>query len=414
MKRSIFIGLILLLGDAYLHGQGIKFFEGTFDQAKAEAKKQNKYLFVDCYSKYCGPCHEMERDVFPKQEVGDYYNAHFICLKYDIDHEQYGKKLAETYHVSAVPSYLYLDADGKVVNRIEATRRAKQFIASAKETFDEQNNLIGLIKRFEGGEHDTAFLIKFIDATAKVDQPECEKALALYWDAIPMEDLWKTPVCARFMNAEKDIHSKPYKYLYAHYDQYLETYVKHWDFSVYGEMAEVARESMIDQLYSKAAQAITKAADDHDSNLFNEAKRIAFMSKFREPKYEACIFEIKYYKWTGHWDTFFQDADNFLGQYAKDSEYYLYTNFVNQILDNRVQDIRVLNIAVSYAETAISHGKASDNLDPYARVLYMLKRYPEAAKAAAEAIELAKQEKEDYQNTAELLEDINKSMKGKD
>jgi len=35
---------------------GIQFFKGTFQQALAKAKKENKMIMMDCYTTWCGPC----------------------------------------------------------------------------------------------------------------------------------------------------------------------------------------------------------------------------------------------------------------------------------------------------------------------------------------------------------------------
>ena len=44
--------------------EGIIFHAGAFDDALAKAKVENKYLFVDCFTTWCGPCKDLEREVF--------------------------------------------------------------------------------------------------------------------------------------------------------------------------------------------------------------------------------------------------------------------------------------------------------------------------------------------------------------
>ena len=61
--------------------KGIIFFNGTFAEALAEAKKTNKALFVDFYAVWCVPCKHMAKNVFTLKEVGDYMNKHFISLQ---------------------------------------------------------------------------------------------------------------------------------------------------------------------------------------------------------------------------------------------------------------------------------------------------------------------------------------------
>ena len=57
---------------------GIVFFKGSLKDAKAKAKKENKLIFIDCYTTWCGPCKNMSKKTFVNKEVGEYYN----CLLY--------------------------------------------------------------------------------------------------------------------------------------------------------------------------------------------------------------------------------------------------------------------------------------------------------------------------------------------
>ena len=53
---------------------GIEFFRGTLAEGLAKAGKEGKNLFVDFYATWCVPCKKMEKTVFTRPEVGEYFN----------------------------------------------------------------------------------------------------------------------------------------------------------------------------------------------------------------------------------------------------------------------------------------------------------------------------------------------------
>lgn len=100
------------------NAKGTQFFKGTFAQALAKAKKENKKLMVDCYTLWCGPCRMMSTQVFPDEELGKYMNEKFVCLKLDMEHGE-GPERNKTFKVKAYPTFIFFDADGKEMNRFE-------------------------------------------------------------------------------------------------------------------------------------------------------------------------------------------------------------------------------------------------------------------------------------------------------
>ena len=81
MKKLV-LSIVILCGFSIsLLAQGIQFREGSWKEILEIAKKENKLVFVDNYTSWCGPCKKMVSEVFPLKEVGDFYNANFICYK---------------------------------------------------------------------------------------------------------------------------------------------------------------------------------------------------------------------------------------------------------------------------------------------------------------------------------------------
>jgi thiol:disulfide interchange protein len=124
--------LLLLAAATGLQAQteatGIQFFHGTFAEAQAKAKKENKLIFMDAYTSWCAPCRFMAANVFTDQSVGEYYNAHFINLKVDMEKGE-GPDLSRRYSVMAYPTLLFIDGNGEVKSRTMGGKPAAEFIS---------------------------------------------------------------------------------------------------------------------------------------------------------------------------------------------------------------------------------------------------------------------------------------------
>src|SRR3954466_7010602 len=115
--KKIFATLILLssLSIQQSFADGIEFIhDKKFQEILDLAKAQNKLVFIDCYTSWCGPCKRLAASVFPDPEVGAFFNSTFINTKFDMEKEE-GPSIAGKYSIRAYPTLLWLDGDGKVV-----------------------------------------------------------------------------------------------------------------------------------------------------------------------------------------------------------------------------------------------------------------------------------------------------------
>lgn len=111
---------------------GIHFEKGDWASVLKAAKDQDKLIFLDAYASWCGPCKLMEKRVFPNERLGDFYNAHFINAKIDMERGE-GVGLSEKYNVQAYPTLFFLDAEGTIVKRIVGYRSVGDLMDLAKE-----------------------------------------------------------------------------------------------------------------------------------------------------------------------------------------------------------------------------------------------------------------------------------------
>lgn len=146
--KTFAIALFLMLGAGTAIAQ-THFRTLSFDAALSAAKQEKKMVFIDFYTDWCGPCKMMARDVFPQPKVGDYFNARFVCLKLNAEKE--GKELAKKYQVSAYPTYVVLDADGKMLMTAKGAMDADDFIAKIASGIDPERSPERIRQLYEEG-----------------------------------------------------------------------------------------------------------------------------------------------------------------------------------------------------------------------------------------------------------------------
>ena len=93
---------------------GIKFHRGTWKEALAAAKKENKLIFLDIYATWCGPCKRLKSTTFSNSRVAKYFNEKFINVTLDGETGD-GEILAEKYSITGYPSLFFINADGNVI-----------------------------------------------------------------------------------------------------------------------------------------------------------------------------------------------------------------------------------------------------------------------------------------------------------
>lgn len=122
MKKILIISFSFLLLSSFLSipestNNGIHFQDITFTEALAQAKKQNKPIFMNVYATWCPPCNKIKQTTFMSDKVGDALNKNFVNISIDAEKGE-GIALAKRYEVKAHPLMLVINADGNVEKRI--------------------------------------------------------------------------------------------------------------------------------------------------------------------------------------------------------------------------------------------------------------------------------------------------------
>lgn len=162
MRKILLIALLAIVSQM-TYAQGIQFFKGTYEEAKAKAKKENKKIFVDAYTTWCGPCKKMAAEVFPTKEVGDYFNKNFICMKLDAENEK-DHGFFQSYTASSFPTYFWVDADGVLLDKQSGSTSPSGFVTMAKNAVNNSlgNTMNKLKARWDSGERNPQLVREYV------------------------------------------------------------------------------------------------------------------------------------------------------------------------------------------------------------------------------------------------------------
>ena len=125
---------------------GIQFQTKNLEEAKKLAQQENKLIFIDLYTTWCGPCKLMKKNTFPNPELGEFFNKNFISLY--IDAEKEGTELAKKFKIVNYPSFLFLDQNGELVQYEYGYYNAAQFLNIGQSVTEKRNSSVGLNKTF--------------------------------------------------------------------------------------------------------------------------------------------------------------------------------------------------------------------------------------------------------------------------
>ena len=97
----------------------------SFEAACQKAAHEQKLVFIDFYTTWCGPCKMLDQTTWKDPSVIRLLREKTFALKIDAEKEV---ALAKRYGIEAYPTLLLLDPDGKERDRMVGYREAKPFI----------------------------------------------------------------------------------------------------------------------------------------------------------------------------------------------------------------------------------------------------------------------------------------------
>jgi len=403
---------------AFAQEKGMHFEHNTtWQKILAKAKAENKYIFVDCFTTWCGPCKQMSAKVFPLPVVGDFYNAKFINVKVQLDtlkdkagkildNEEVkswyatGDELELKYNVKAYPTYLYFNPNGEIVHRAVGSSEADKFIAKGEDALVPEKQYYAMKRQYEGGKKDAKSLYTLAKAANEAyDQPfskaVTDEYLATQTDLLTPENIG---FLADNITASKDkgfteLLNNPEAFNKVVGDGFAESTIR----------SIIIREEVVPILFPKGQ----KAAETPDW----DAALKAATAKYPTQGAEAVTFyKINYYQRKGEWNNFGPAVVDYMKSYGANASPTQMNSFAWTVFEN-CEDMTCVASALEWSKKSFAKDNNHMFMDTYANLLYKSGKKKEAIEWETKAKDLAVKAGEDAKDYVATIEKMQKDEK---
>ena len=367
---------------------GVQFIEDkTWEEVLTIAEKENKIVFLDAYTTWCGPCKKMSREVFPLAQVGDYFNEKFINVKMDMEKGE-GKKVARKYGIRAFPTLLFVNSDGDVVHRVAGFRDTKGLLKLGADANNPTRQLAYMKKKYDEGNREAEFLYSY--AYARLE-------------TFSGEDYMK--VANEYLETQKDWTSE--KNLKFIFEFVKRTDAKMFDFLLENRTAfdkqfgEFKVNQKVDRLVGTRIDQLLSLKNGEDVKIFNEAKALYSKIDANTATAKTANFKMTYYRNGGDRKNFALSAIEYVDNMPEISA--LELSDIAWTFYRVIEDEGQLKTALGWARKALKEEKDVSHYDTVASLYFKLENKGKAKKYAKKGIKYAKSQEEDFANLTELM-----------
>ena len=361
-------------------GEGIQFTSDAWATILKKATDENKLIFLDAYTTWCGPCKKMTKEVFVQKSVGDYFNQKFINVKMDMEKGE-GVAIAEKYSIKVYPTLLFIAGDGNLIHRTAGYHTVPQFLELGETATNPNGSLSSLDKRYAEGDREADFLFDYTHA--KYDAMDGSHS-AVAEEYLATQEDWNSDKNLKFIFYFVDnVDSKLFDYIIDNRPAFEEKFgqrpvIKKVQDLIYSQIYDVKGSSSLDQIDKLFKKVYPDNAKKLSSN-----------------------FRMSYYRNAEDWTNYTKSATKHFKKHNPSPDE---LNDAAWTVFEVTEDKKILKQAMKWAKKSIKLDNNFFNNDTLAAIYFKLGDKSKAISAAKNAIDLAKSTGEDYSSTQELLD----------
>jgi thioredoxin-related protein len=389
-KLILFLLLLPTLSNAQ---KGIDFVHGmTWNAIVEKARIEKKYIFVDAFATWCGPCKYMAANIFTKENVGELFNNNFLNVKMQMDtsvkdNEEVknwyaqAHEMGNDYKINVYPTFLFFNPEGKIVHRLVGSMEADVFAMKVKSLLDVENQYYSMLAKYKGGLKDADFLKKLAYATEEAYDTENMKLVGN--DYLATQNNYLTEENIEFIfRFTQDSKDRGFSILLENESKLNQT---KGNVAATYKLIEIITQEELNPYFKRKGNQVP------DWKTIN-----TFISK-KYPKYvdEVMITgKVSYYNRQHDWTNYQVAVLQYMKQYGQKACPSQLNSFAWTLFEN-CKDISCLKEALDWSKRSLAEKDDPAFMDTYANLFYKLGNREEAIKWEQKALSMVGEEEQD-------------------
>jgi thioredoxin-related protein len=403
-KKTPWWTVFLLLLPFILPAQekGIQFEHGlSWKEVQAKAKTENKYIFMDCFTTWCGPCKQMSAEIFPQEEVGTFFNKHFVSVQVQIDRTSGdneavkkwyddAKLIESSYSIQAYPTFLYFSPDGRLVHRVVGGGEAAVFIEKSAAALDPSKQYYTLMDKYNKGSEKEPGDIRRL-ALVSLEAYDQKNAIIYADEYLKTQKNLFTKENIEFLSQFTNNSKAP------GFDVFLNHGDQADSFLGKGQAHRIVSSIILrEEVYPKISRDKNAPAPDWPGLQADIEKKYPGYSEEI-----VCGFKVQYFQVKKDWSNFQPAVTEYISKYESSLSPMELNNFAWTVFENYT-DVKFLEEALVWSRSSLKDKEDPMFMDTYANLLYKIGKKEDAVAWEQKAINLST-DKKVYQESLDKM-----------
>jgi thioredoxin-related protein len=380
--------IIIMLASTitFANENGTKFIEAPWKEVVSKAKEENKLIFVDAYTDWCGWCKVMDKNTFSDSTIAAFLHEYFIPAKFDME-EGDGLKLTMKFGVTSFPSFFVFNTGGRRVFTTVGYQPPEDFIEELKKAVDPQHwdDAPGVNDKIDLQYPDIYKKSYQEDEDGHRQMPDSTE-IAEYFAQVKN---WQSEI--NWLVMQRFRAGKKYDQIFFdNIDKYYELFYD---------------EDVTNRIYRLLHDRLYEATEEKSEEMLNDIITLVYKYLPERQDETADNCKMTFYERTEDWDNYFITVKDIIDRRGFD-DHRTINDYSWKIYEN-VDNKESIKAAIGWMEVITKESTNWAYWDTYAALLYKEGNYKKAKEIAEKAIKMGKESESKVEETEKLLEKIN-------